>query len=282
MSYAINFDASTVAPSTPFELLPAGWFNVVIVESEAVPTKKAGGEMLKLTMEVMDGPYQGQKIFDRLNLVNENPKAVELAYRTLSAICHATGRIQIQNVAELHGAPMMAKLRISAPTEQYDSGNEVKAYKALDGSPSCSDPRPTAAPKPAAAPAQAPAPQQSWNAGAPQASAPNPGTWAPPAAAAPAAAPQAQQYAPVQQPQQMAPVQQMAPAQAPVQYAPVAQQPQQAPQAPVQYVPAPAQQMAPQMAQQAPAPVQPAPGGWVPPVTAQGAPVPGATPQWAQ
>jgi hypothetical protein len=36
---------------------------------------------------------QGRKIFDRLNLVNAEPdQAVEIAQRTLSAICHATGQ----------------------------------------------------------------------------------------------------------------------------------------------------------------------------------------------
>lgn len=274
MSYAIQFDASTVAPSVPFELLPNGWYNAVIVESEAKPTKKAGGEMLQLTMEVLDGPYQGSKIFDRLNLVNENPKAVELAYRTLSSICHASGRIQIQDVAELHGAPLMVKLRVSAPTEQYDAGNEVKGYKACDGSPSCSDPRPTAAPKTAAAPAQAPAAQQAWNAQgqAPQA----PGGWAPPAAppAAPAAAPGG--WAP--------PVQAQAPVQAPVQqYAPPAQQAPQAPQAPAQQFSQPPQGWTPPGQAPVQAPVQQAPqAGWTPPGAAQAAPPAGATPAWAQ
>lgn len=130
---ALNFNASTVQPSEPFDVLPAGWYNVRITGSENKPTKDGHGSYLALTLTVMDGPAAGRKIFDRLNLNNKNPKAVEIAYQTLSAICHATGVIQLQDSTQLHGIPMQVKVKIKPAEGQYSEGNETAGYKKIEG-----------------------------------------------------------------------------------------------------------------------------------------------------
>ena len=61
------------------------------------PTKDGGGQYLWLELDVLEGPLAGRKLFDRLNLVNASAQTVEIAQRTLSAICHATGRLQVQD-----------------------------------------------------------------------------------------------------------------------------------------------------------------------------------------
>ena len=83
-----TFDASSVDPTMPFEVLPPGRYLVQIVTSEMRPTKDGAGQYLWLELDVLEGECQGRKLFDRLNLVNPNPTAVEIAQRTLSAICH--------------------------------------------------------------------------------------------------------------------------------------------------------------------------------------------------
>ena len=67
---------------------------------------------------MLDGPYKGRKLFDRLNLVNANPVTVEIAQRTLSAICHATGRMQVQDSEELHLIPFIADVQVLAAEER--------------------------------------------------------------------------------------------------------------------------------------------------------------------
>lgn len=153
MSAQLNFDASTVAPAAAFDPIPAGWYNVHITDSEAKPTGAGTGFYLELEMEVLDGAYAGRKVFDRLNLHNPNPVATEIAYKTLSAICHATGVIQVADSAQLHNRPMQCKvsLRAAGPGkdgQHYEASNEVKGYKGIGQA------APAAAP---VAPAPAPA-----------------------------------------------------------------------------------------------------------------------------
>ena len=68
---------------------------MLIVNSEMRATTDGTGQLLWLELDVLEGAYAGRKLFDRLNLVNANPTTVEIAQRTLSAICHATGLMQV-------------------------------------------------------------------------------------------------------------------------------------------------------------------------------------------
>lgn len=134
-----TFDANNVEPSAPIELLPPGDYPVQIVASEMKDTK-TGGQMLALTLEITDGPARGRKLWENLNLVNPNAQAVEIAQRTLSSICHAVGRLQVNDSEELHFKPMIASVATLPPGHTEKNGyvhkngkNEVKGFKAYSG-----------------------------------------------------------------------------------------------------------------------------------------------------
>ncbi len=170
----LNFDAKTVAPSAAFDVLPAGWYNVRMTASEMKPTKDGSGSYLSLTLTVEDGQFKGRKIFDRLNLNNKNATAVKIAYETLSAICHATGVIQLQDSSQLHGLLMACKLKIKPAEGVYSEGNEVAGYKAAESGPGVGQGQPAPAwVQPAQPQAAAPAAAPAWTPPA-QAAAPAP------------------------------------------------------------------------------------------------------------
>lgn len=127
-----TFDANGVAPKQDMEILPPGEYPVMIVKSDMQPTK-TGGQMLVIEMDVIDGEHKGRKIWDRLNLINQNAQAVEIAERTLSAICHAVGRLQVSDSEQLHALPMIAVVKVSPPKGEYGPKNEVSTYKPVVG-----------------------------------------------------------------------------------------------------------------------------------------------------
>ncbi len=232
----LNFNAQNVPVLENNEVLPAGWYNVKIVESKGEQTKDQTGFYLALSFEILDGSFAGRKVFTHVNLENKNPVAKEIGYKTLSSICHCTGVIQLQDSQQLHGIPLAVRVSVRAASKgadgkDYDASNEVKGYRKFDQTvPSTSN-------------TQAPTGQQ-WQAPVP----PQPTFQAPPVQAQPQW--QAPPAAPVQQPAWQPPV---APAQSSMpwmqqptqQQAPV-QQPAAAPHAPshagFQGQPAPAQQ----------------------------------------
>ena len=129
----LNFNAATVQPAEAFDTIPAGWYNVRITESTNKPTKDGRGSYLALTLTVADGKFAKRKLFDRLNINNVNQVAKDIAYQTLSSICHATGVIQCQDSSQLHGILMQAKVTVKPADGQYSESNEIKGYKAVEG-----------------------------------------------------------------------------------------------------------------------------------------------------
>ena len=177
------FDANTIAPSAPMEVIPVAWYPMTITASETKETSKKNGSMLALEFTIIDGQYKGRKFFSNLNLVNANAQAVEIAYAELSAICHATGVMVVNDSQQLHNIPMDVKVGMRKPDPTYpDPANEIKGYRRLEGlgSTNAVSAPPTLPPAAAAPAATSNAPAMPWAAAPVEAPAP---------IAAPAAAP---------------------------------------------------------------------------------------------
>ena len=144
-SLNMNFDASTVQPTSSYDPLPNGEYLVVAVASDMKPTK-AGGQYLELELEVLDGNFKGRKLWDRINLVNSNPKTVEIAQRQLSSLCHAAGVMNVTDSSQLHNFPVIATIKYKEPQNGYDASNEVRGYKKANDSATPQAPQQQAAP----------------------------------------------------------------------------------------------------------------------------------------
>jgi len=135
MSSLAGFNAAEVEPSSGFEPLPAGEYRVCIVESEIKPTKAGTGQLINLTLQVLDGQFQNRKIFERINWVNPNPQAQQIGRGTLSAICRAVGILTPADTAQLHNRPMRAKVKV-VHDKEYGDKNEVTSYSQDKAGPS--------------------------------------------------------------------------------------------------------------------------------------------------
>ncbi len=148
-----TFDATDIDPLQPFENLLAGTYRAQIVESEMRATRNGQGQYLWLMLDILEGEYQGRKLFDQLNLINPSPQTVEMAKRSLSAICHATDRIAIADSEELHLIPMEIVVTVEPPKNGYGARNRIRyVAKKKDAGTT----RPPTRPAPAAASVEPP------------------------------------------------------------------------------------------------------------------------------
>lgn len=139
---ALNFNTQQAAPNVMPEALPSGLYPVMITESTEKPTAKPGkkpGKYIEFELTVQAGPgvdpkLVGRKVFDRLNIDHESQQTMDIAFSTLSAICHVTGRHNITDTAQLHGIPFMANV-IKKPRQDDPSlmSNDVRGYKDING-----------------------------------------------------------------------------------------------------------------------------------------------------
>jgi hypothetical protein len=138
--------------------MPAGEYLAMIVDTEMKQTKSGSGEYLNVALEIVDGEHKGRRLWDRLNLRNQNETAVKIAQASLSAICHAVNVMRPRDSAELHGKPMLVRVALEERDDKPGSWrNEVRGYQAANGA---ARPQPAVTPqasRPAAARASAPA-----------------------------------------------------------------------------------------------------------------------------
>lgn len=192
MQFQQPFDASQVPPAQPLKALPEGWYKVVMTKDETKPGKNQGAEVTTVELTVAEGEYQGRKVYERLNLVNPNQQAVEIAWQTLSAICRAIGKIRFTQSSELYGIPFMVRLSVrpgqtiqdqaTGATKTYQPQNEIDEYANLNGKPLTEQ---TGAPGTGAAPSWVPPGNAAPAHAAPAAAAPPPVATPAPAPAAP-------------------------------------------------------------------------------------------------
>ena len=109
-----NFDANQVpADDFPsFEPIEPGTYDMQVIDSELKPTKAGTGQILKLTLEITEGPYAGRKLFENLNVQNPNPEAERISNRALADLLLALGLNAIRDSQELHFKPFKGKVTV--------------------------------------------------------------------------------------------------------------------------------------------------------------------------
>ncbi|MET3409493.1 DUF669 domain-containing protein [Methylobacterium sp. 1030] len=138
-----TFDPAAVqSDSGGFEPLPAGTYDLHVIDSEMKQTQ-TGGDMLVLTCEVITGPLTGRQVRLRLNIRNDNTQTQEIAHRELGKLCTATGTGAISDSVDLHFKPFRADVIITPARNGYGPGNDLR---------NCKPPGTTAAPAPTVRP----------------------------------------------------------------------------------------------------------------------------------
>lgn len=124
----INFNAADVDPNSSFEPIPAGKYVAAIVDSTTKPTKNGAGEYLELVFEVLEGPYKGRRVWERLTLKHVNDTTVRIARGNLSSICRAVGVMAPSDSSELHDLPLSITVALRKRDDNGEMANVVKGF----------------------------------------------------------------------------------------------------------------------------------------------------------
>jgi len=171
-----TFDPNSVPPDERvFEPVPQGKYKLQVVDSKIDDTSTGSGQMLTLTLEVVEGPFERRKLWDRLNIVNQNPEAQRIAQQSLRGLCLSIGLNDLKDTEQLHFKPFYAQVTVQQDKSgQYGPQNRVRYMdpSAASGKPPAGKPAPTAARGSAAPNGNPAAAQKPW--AQPRASAPDP------------------------------------------------------------------------------------------------------------
>ena len=116
-----------------YPVIQPGTYTVQILSEETKPTRAGTGSYLELVYQIQGGTFNGQRIWDRLNLKNPSTKAVEIALAALRSIQRCCGIDRLSSSADLVGHTMKVKTRIeefndkeNARVVEYLSHGEVQ------------------------------------------------------------------------------------------------------------------------------------------------------------
>lgn len=135
-----------------FDAIPKGPYNIVVQEADK-QTSKTGKDMIKLRVQVTDGPSANRVLFNYIVFSTDNPTAMRLTLQRLAAFgitreFIAANRPAVGQIAELLvGRKAVAVVGIQEKGE-YKGTNEIKSFRPLDGEAQAAP----AAPKPAGVP----------------------------------------------------------------------------------------------------------------------------------
>jgi hypothetical protein len=136
-----------------FDPLPPGWYRVTITEADLKATSKSTASspatMIKVRYDVVGPTHQGRVVFGNFNNRNSNPEAERIGRRQFGELMRAIGLAKCDDTDQLVGKSCDIKLTVKPAGNGYDAGNDVKAWRAVDGGqmPAPTKPGGAAAPK---------------------------------------------------------------------------------------------------------------------------------------
>lgn len=85
----IGFDSRSVDTSDKYADLPRAWYRCIIDEVEEKENSKGTGRMLVITFQILNGPFEGRKIWHNINYEHNNSEAQEIGQRQLGQLMEA-------------------------------------------------------------------------------------------------------------------------------------------------------------------------------------------------
>lgn len=122
-----------------FAPIPAGQYNVRIADASIETTKSGTGQYIKLRLDVTGPTHEGRVLFSNLNIKNDSQKAEEIGRQQLGTIMRAINVPNMTDTDQLIGGNLSVKVAIRK-SDEYGDQNDIKGYKAIEGS---SAPMPT-------------------------------------------------------------------------------------------------------------------------------------------
>lgn len=113
-----------------FETLAVGTYRF-IVSNATVKATKAGGEMAEATLEVVEGPAKGEKVWARFNVVNASEKAQKIGRAEMKRFLTACGVTEPLNSPNDFGRVVAHKLVWGDVT--HEKGQDGKTYARVGG-----------------------------------------------------------------------------------------------------------------------------------------------------
>lgn len=122
-----GFDANQVEPTAPMELVPAGEYPVILIETDLVK-KDSGAVQFEFCVQITEGPYQNRRVYAQQNYTKKDGQPNAIGRGQVSQICRCVGVMNPRDTSDLHHKRLIAKVGVEK-SDGYEPRNNVKGFK---------------------------------------------------------------------------------------------------------------------------------------------------------
>lgn len=126
-------------PARGFDIMPKGWVEAMIMESDTKTTMVDGFEKVRTTLvyQILDQrpEYKGRKHWHGLNFKNPNQQTMDIARGQFSSIRKAVNILAPKDSTELHGLPHLILIGQRMNKDKGEMENVINDWKPKAGAP---------------------------------------------------------------------------------------------------------------------------------------------------
>ena len=133
MSNTFTVDATNVM--SDYELTPAGVYTAIIDEAEYKLNSNGSGKNFQYYLQIVEGNFKGNRIFNNLSIENQSAKTVEIATKEMNSLMLALqlGGLDWGNLEPLKNKPITIKVSVYTNPklkegDSYYMTNKIKEY----------------------------------------------------------------------------------------------------------------------------------------------------------
>lgn len=125
----LNITASEHEELGNYDAIPVGEYKVILSNTEEKTSNTSGDRYFSFEYQVVEGEFEGRKLWDVVAIFSSNPKAVAIAKRKVAAVCRALNKASINDTVELHDQPMVAVVGQRKDQQSGEMRNNIKNWK---------------------------------------------------------------------------------------------------------------------------------------------------------
>lgn len=122
-----GFNPAEVEPTAPIELIPAGEYPVILIETDLVQ-KDSGAVQFEYCVQITEGEFQNRRVYSQQNYTKKDGMPNQIGRGFLSQICRCVGVMSPRDTSELHHKRLIAKIGVQQD-KGYEPRNNVKGFK---------------------------------------------------------------------------------------------------------------------------------------------------------
>ncbi len=126
-----NFFDRPAEEQKQLNLLPAGTYDAVIVDSKIKDTK-TGKQMLELEFKITSGEYYNRSLWSRY-MIFDTGAAGQIARYRLQGLELATGVIKPEDSTQWHDIPIRIVVKVAPARGDYGPSNEITNFGRATG-----------------------------------------------------------------------------------------------------------------------------------------------------